>query len=88
MLLILYLCADLKRQKKIQAQWRMYCFELFSKNERTRRLIYEKNECLFILAKSAAAPFNGVYVNVINHLDHSVKIDGAARKEILVSIPQ
>ncbi|MGE0909113.1 hypothetical protein ACQGRJ_00810 [Bacillus atrophaeus] len=38
------------------------------------------------MAKGAAAPFNGVYV--INHLDHSVKIDGAARKEILVSIPQ
>ncbi|WP_311186751.1 hypothetical protein [Bacillus atrophaeus] len=34
------------------------------------------------MAKGAAAPFNGVY------LDHSVKIDGAARKEILVSIPQ
>ncbi|PRS01615.1 hypothetical protein C6W24_05055 [Bacillus atrophaeus] len=45
-----------------------------------------KTSVLFILAKSAAAPFNGIYV--INHLGPSVQIDGAAGKEILVSIPQ
>ncbi len=45
-----------------------------------------KTSVLFILAKNEAPPFNGIYV--INHLGPSVQIDGAAGKEILVSIPQ